>query len=144
MKMNATMRNLAIALAAIAAAILIWQYSTPSQTRNTALVDVKVPQLSAEARAGQKAFDANCAVCHGQNGAGTDRGPPLIHVIYNPGHHADEAFYFAVKNGVRSHHWRFGDMPAQPQVMDSDIAAIVHYVREMQRANGITMQPHRM
>jgi len=138
-----TIRNLTIAGALILTAIFIWQSFKPSPN-GTARVAVTIPDLTAEANTGKKVFDANCATCHGQNAAGSDRGPPLIHVIYNPGHHADEAFYFAAKNGVRSHHWRFGDMPAQPQVSDADIAAIVAYVREIQRANGITMQPHRM
>lgn len=68
-------------------------------------VAVKLPQLSAQAEAGKKAFASNCAQCHGANGAGTDKGPPLIHDIYNPGHHADEAFFMAAKFGVRQHHW---------------------------------------
>jgi hypothetical protein len=43
----------------------------------------------------------------------------------------------AVKNGVRAHHWRFGDMPPVEGVSDEDATKIVAYVRELQRANGI-------
>ncbi|HRY01632.1 MAG: cytochrome c [Hyphomicrobiales bacterium] len=107
-------------------------------------VAVKLPQLSAQAEAGKKAFASNCAQCHGANGAGTDKGPPLIHDIYNPGHHADEAFFMAAKFGVRQHHWRFGDMPPLPQASQDDIAKIVRYIRELQVANGITYRQHRM
>jgi mono/diheme cytochrome c family protein len=96
------------------------------------------------AEAGKAAFDANCSSCHGANGAGTDKGPPLIHDIYNPGHHADAAFVLAARKGVRRHHWPFGDMPPQPQVTDSQISAIIQYVRELQAANGISYRPHRM
>jgi hypothetical protein len=46
--------------------------------------------------------------------------------------------------GARQHHWRFGDMPAQLQVSKEQVATIIQYVREMQRANGITYQPHSM
>ncbi len=103
-----------------------------------------VPRLSMRAEIGKAAYDGVCAACHGADGVGTDQGPPFIHPIYNPGHHADEAFFRAAHDGVRAHHWRFGDMPAQPDVSDQKITAIVVYVREMQRANGIVTQEHRM
>ena len=82
-------------------------------------------------------FDANCAECHGQNAAGSDRGPSFVHKIYSPNQHADGAFYGAAMLGAVQHHWRFGNMPAQPQVNNNDVAAIVQYVRELQQANGI-------
>lgn len=100
--------------------------------------------LSAMAAQGKIAFDANCASCHGFNALGTQKGPPFIHDIYNPGHHSDMAFLLAAKRGVRRHHWPFGDMPPQPQVSDQELAAIVRYVRELQEANGITYRPHTM
>ncbi len=105
---------------------------------------VVVPALSASAERGKALFDKNCAECHGANGAGTDKGPPLVHDIYNPGHHSDEAFLIAVQRGVRQHHWPFGDMPRQPQVTKTDVSRIVRYIRELQTANGINYRPHRM
>ena len=78
------------------------------------------------------------------NGVGTNTGPPLVHDIYNPGHHDDRSFYRAVKSGVPQHHWRFGNMQPLPKVTESQIGAIVRYVRELQLANGITYRPHRM
>ncbi|GBE44866.1 cytochrome c [bacterium BMS3Bbin10] len=110
----------------------------------TALVDVRVPELSALATRGERAFNANCAQCHGKNAAGTDKGPALVHQIYNPGHHGDQAFVIAAKQGVRAHHWTFGNMPPLPLVSGAQIAAIVKYVRELQAANGIVTKPHRM
>lgn len=103
------------------------------------LAEVVLPQqLSAEAAVGKRGFDANCAACHGLNAAGRDgAGPPLIHVIYEPNHHGDRAFYVAALNGVRQHHWPFGDMPAVEGVTEADVASIVIYVREVQAANGI-------
>jgi len=103
-----------------------------------------IPQFSAAGLAGKAAFETNCSTCHGSNAVGTDKGPPLIHDIYNPGHHADESFVLAAKVGVRRHHWRFGDMPPQPQVTEGQVRSIVQYIRELQRANGITYRPHRM
>jgi cytochrome c len=105
---------------------------------------VKMPALSPMALSGQRAYDATCAKCHGAYGLGTDKGPPFLNPIYNPGHHSDEAFLRAVRNGVRQHHWRFGDMPAQPAVSDEEVQLIVRYVREVQQANGIVYQEHRM
>lgn len=105
---------------------------------------VTIPKFSALAARGKIAFDANCAQCHGRDATGTDKGPPFINRIYNPGHHGDEAFFLAARQGVRQHHWPFGNMPPQPQVTDEELAAIVRYVRELQEANGIFYQPHTM
>lgn len=108
------------------------------------VVEIKLPQLSAGAAQGQLDFAANCVSCHGENAAGSERGPPLVHDIYNPGHHRDAAFYLATRNGVRQHHWSFGNMPAQPQISEDEIASIILYVRELQQANGIVYRVHRM
>ncbi len=100
-------------------------------------VSVRIPELGQIARLGKEDFDNNCAACHGINAAGTENGPSFIHTVYRPGHHADFAFQRAVETGVRAHHWRFGNMPPQPQVSKQELARIVVYVRELQIANGI-------
>lgn len=104
-----------------------------------ALVDVILPASFTETeRNGQTAFNANCATCHGRNGAGRDgAGPPLVHVIYEPGHHGDQAFHLAAMNGVRAHHWSFGDMPPVEGISMTDLDFIVAYIRALQRTNGI-------
>ncbi len=115
----------------------------PQDTSNIAagapLVDVKIPAtFSAEALIGERAYNAKCAVCHGKNAAGQNGvAPPFVNQIYRPGHHGDVAFQLAVKNGVRSHHWRFGDMPPREGLTQADVKAIVAYIRELQRENGI-------
>ena len=103
------------------------------------IASVNLPdRFSVRAQQGQKIYDANCAACHGANAAGRDGfGPPLVHVIYEPGHHGDESFQRAVAFGVPAHHWRFGDMRPVGGLDRHDVAAIVAYVRELQRANGI-------
>ncbi|WP_273364703.1 c-type cytochrome [Simplicispira suum] len=134
-----------VAALAGGAALLWMQTQRHSQATSTnATQAVKVPEYSMMARAGLVAFEATCARCHGSNGTGTDKGPPLLHEIYNPGHHPDGAFVSAVRQGVRRHHWNFGDMPSQPKVTDREIAEIVRYVRELQVANGIVYREHRM
>ena len=84
-----------------------------------------------------KAYDRRCASCHGANASGTTKGPPLAHRIYEPSHHGDAAFHLAVRNGVAAHHWRFGNMPAQPQVAETEVDRIIAYVRWVQREVGI-------
>ena len=102
------------------------------------MAQVTVPELSGAALAGKTTFDQNCAACHGDNAAGREgMGPPLVHRIYEPSHHADPAFFLAVRNGVRAHHWRFGDMAPVAGVDDEQIETIIAYVRTLQRANGI-------
>lgn len=103
-----------------------------------ALASVTVPPLSGQAAQGAEIFAANCASCHGGDADGrAGVGPPLVHKIYEPGHHADGAFYLAVAQGVRQHHWTFGNMPPVAGVSNDEIARIVSYVRTLQRANGI-------
>ena len=106
--------------------------------------NIKIPTLSPLAAAGKIAYDKNCASCHGVNGVGTNQGPPFIHTIYNPGHHGDDAFFRAVRNGVAQHHWPYGDMPPRPDVTDKDVTAIVKFIRELQKANGIVYKKHMM
>jgi cytochrome c len=104
-----------------------------------AMVEVVIPaSFTAQEQMGETAFNAKCAACHGINGAGRDGiAPPLIHKIYEPGHHGDMSFQLAAMNGVRAHHWPFGNMPPVEGITRSVITNITAYVRAIQRANGI-------
>ena len=109
---------------------------------------------------GKQLFDQHCAACHGVdlkgNEKGDKKGPPLrhkvyepshhgdaafqlavLHKVYEPSHHGDAAFQLAAKNGVRAHHWPYGDMAPVPQVTPDDVAHITAYVRAEQRKVGI-------
>ncbi|MCK0097285.1 cytochrome c [Yoonia sp. F2084L] len=112
---------------------------TAINTENGVLANVLLPEtLSQNAQIGQLAFEAKCAACHGLNAAGQDGvAPPLVHVIYEPSHHGDEAFQRAAAMGVRGHHWPFGDMPPVEGITRGDVTMIIAYIRELQRANGI-------
>ena len=102
------------------------------------LVDVIVPVLNGDQKIGATAFAARCAACHGANASGKEgAGPPLVHRIYEPGHHAGMAFVLAAQNGVRAHHWPFGDMPPVAGITRAEVLSIITYVRTLQRANGI-------
>ncbi len=91
----------------------------------------------ADVQPGEAKFNANCAACHGARGVGTSQGPPLVHKIYEPNHHADVAFQRAAANGVRAHHWEFGNMPKIESVTPEDVDQIIRYVRWLQKQAGI-------
>ncbi|SLN11009.1 Cytochrome c [Falsiruegeria litorea R37] len=110
--------------------------SAPAE--GNAMVAIQMPPIEGNAAIGQRIFENACAACHGSNAVGIEgAGPPLIHVIYEPSHHADESFQRAVAMGVRSHHWKFGDMPPVEGLTRGDVAMVIDYIREIQRANGI-------
>ncbi|MGB5863141.1 MAG: cytochrome c [Sulfitobacter sp.] len=110
-----------------------------STAKGAPMVSVVLPaSFTEQEQIGETAFNAKCAVCHGDNAAGQDGiAPPLIHKIYEPSHHGDTSFQLAAMNGVQAHHWPFGNMPAVEGITPSDITNIIAYVRAIQRANGI-------
>lgn len=116
------------------------RYSAPVSQAGASVVVTDV-ELSAAGEAGQAVFAANCAACHGANVGGTNLGPPLIHRIYEPGHHPDPSIRLAVLSGVRQHHWSFGDMPAVAGVSASEVEQVICYIRELQYANQIIADP---
>ena len=95
------------------------------------------PDPSEMARAGEVLFNRNCSTCHGIGAVGTNQGPPLLDRVYHPGHHPDASFRNAVRNGVQSHHWNFGDMLPVPGVSAEEVEEIICYVRQTQRESGL-------
>ncbi len=93
--------------------------------------------LPAEFQEGETKFHTFCSGCHGPRGQGTNNGPPLVHKIYEPTHHADMAFQQAAARGVRAHHWKFGNMPKIEGVTPKDVTHIIGYIRWLQRQAGI-------
>ncbi|SMX27731.1 Cytochrome c [Pelagimonas phthalicica] len=141
-------KQLMIAAAIGAVGIGAWAFLPPKapptgqpQAANigAALVRVALPaSLSPNAQLGQRAYETVCVACHGEDGSGRNgMGPPLVHKIYEPSHHGDEAFQRAVALGVRAHHWSFGDMAPVSDFTRADVKMIITYLRELQRANGI-------
>lgn len=104
-------------------------------------VSVVVPDLSDAALQGADLFVAHCSECHGANAGGSSQGPPLVHKIYEPGHHADFSFLRAVDVGSAQHHWQYGDMAPVPGLSPEQVSKIVCYVRELQYANDIFTDP---
>ena len=96
-----------------------------------------VASAPVELREGEQKFNANCSLCHGIGGVGTTQGPSFLHKVYEPNHHGDEAFQRAAANGVKAHHWQFGDMPKIDAVKPGDVDHIVKYIRWLQKQAGI-------
>jgi mono/diheme cytochrome c family protein len=136
---NSKLYVITLVLALVAVAGYFWLYpGQPEVKTGQPIVVVNIPELSIASQSGKQAFDKYCASCHGSNAAGQEgRAPPLIHRIYEPNHHGDMAFFLAAKNGVRAHHWPFGNMPPVEGISEAEIQNIILYVRELQRANGI-------
>lgn len=141
-------QTVALAAVALATAVMISacgdepaaSYAAPSAPVQSVAILTDV-ELSAAAEAGQSVFAANCAACHGADVGGTNLGPPLVHRIYEPNHHPDPSIRLAVLSGVRQHHWAFGDMPAVAGVSADEVEQIICYVRELQYANQVFVDP---
>lgn len=97
----------------------------------------QAPKVPANLTLNKMLYDKFCTSCHGVDLKGTKKGPPFIHRVYHPGHHADGAFFLAAKNGARAHHWKFGDMPPVAGTNQEIVAAIVKYVRHVQKQAGL-------
>jgi len=129
----------------VAAGAVYWGLFTPSEPEMPlASKDLvapakssSMPTMASSNMTGRQLFEENCAACHGQNAQGTENGPPFLNRIYLPGHHSDMAFAFAAQNGVRSHHWNFGNMPKIEGVGEEEALKIAGYIRKLQRTVGL-------
>ena len=110
----------------------------PMTGENEFNIAAQNPVLVAE---GEVLYQAKCASCHGSDFRGTAVGPSFLSVVYQPGHHADGAFTLAALNGVRAHHWNFGDMAPVPGLSQEDMDRIIAFVRETQRLEGFEAYP---
>lgn len=125
-----------ITLLMVTALFILWKLAPGPEERLEGL-GLPEREVTASVRQGGVLFQANCARCHGADLDGTDQGPPLIHPYYRPEHHGDLAFYLAIAQGVRQHHWDFGDMPPVPEIPAEQVPHIVAYVRARQRDSGL-------
>lgn len=113
---------------------LAWLFLSPVGNHRA---ETEVVVVSATDPEGEVLFNANCAQCHGQGAAGSEQGPPLVHPIYEPGHHSDAAILRAIRQGAPQHHWSFGNMPPVQGLDDQEMLLIVAYVRALQELAGI-------
>lgn len=94
------------------------------------------PSGDVSAGRGADVYERSCASCHGADLRGSDLGPSLLSIVYEPSHHSDEAFRAAITGGSPQHHWNFGPMPAVGGVRGTDIDAVIAFVREQQELHG--------
>ena len=137
-------RNALILLLLIVSGLGLYAYQTHTAKQetmaqsNAPLVKVAIPELNASETQGKALYTQYCSSCHGANAAGQDNiAPSLVHKIYEPSHHGDQAFYLAALQGVRAHHWPFGNMPPVEGITEEEISPIIAYIRRLQRHNGI-------
>jgi mono/diheme cytochrome c family protein len=117
---------------------LLWLTGTLSFQREPPSVQLSTSKpVPRELATGETLFRLHCSICHGPSGVGTDQGPSFLWKIYVPSHHSDESFYLAVKQGVRAHHWLFGNMPALPHITEDEVSQIIPYVRWLQQQAGV-------
>ena len=90
-----------------------------------------------DADKGVEPFEKYCMMCHGTKGRGNEQGPPLVESVYRPDHHADLSFHFAVHDGVKSHHWNYGDMKPVPLITPEETEHVIAFIREEQKRVGI-------
>ena len=131
------MRKNRLAIAGLAAAVVVATAYFFMARDDADGGEVVIPTLSESGARGEVAYGRYCAACHGDRIDGTDKGPTLIHPVYHPGHHGDAAFVAAARRGARGHHWPFGDMKPVEGVSDAELADIIRFVREVQKANGL-------
>ncbi|MHB8916218.1 MAG: c-type cytochrome [Thiobacillus sp.] len=123
-----------VAPAAMLAFFGVASLPAPAQTMQFPMPS---PGLMPNPATGKALYKKNCAACHGVDLKGSDKGPPFLHRVYEPSHHGDIAFQLAAKNGVRAHHWQFGDMKPVFGITPDDVAHITAYIRTVQRKAGI-------
>lgn len=97
--------------------------------------------VAGDSALGAEVYAESCASCHGADLRGTDRGPSHLSIVYEPGHHSDESFRAAIRDGSPQHHWRFGDMPPVEGLDDDQIDAVIAHVREVQEREGFEPYP---
>ncbi len=99
------------------------------------------PERSAASQDGSALYASSCASCHGSDLRGTDEGPSHLSIVYEPNHHGDDSFRSAIRNGAGQHHWNFGDMEPIDGLDDTEIDAIIAFVRSEQEREGFESYP---
>ncbi len=91
---------------------------------------------SRSANEGAPAYDHFCSHCHGSEGQGGDRGPPLVHPLYDIGGRTDLMYFTAIRRGAAEKHWEFGPMPPVRNITPRQASAVVGFIAELQAFNA--------
>lgn len=98
-------------------------------------------EYAALVESGQELYRADCAVCHGVDLTGASTGPSLLSEVYAPERLSDLSFADAIRMGAPTRYWDFGPMPPIAGFSESDVEAIVAYVRESQSTRSLEPYP---
>lgn len=79
---------------------------------------------------GEEVFADNCQTCHGPEARGGLAGPPLVHEMYQD--LTDDDIRTVIAQGKAPENWEFAAMPPIPGLDDSEVAAVIAYVRQQQ------------
>lgn len=131
------LRGVVAVLTLLLATIFITGCDAPDPEAARARMHLPPPGFVGHAGTGRSLFVANCSKCHGSELTGTDKGPPLLHKLYRTSHHADLTIHFAVRDGVKQHHWQFGNMPPVEGLSPEQVEHIVSFIRQQQHKAGI-------
>ncbi len=103
------------------------------------------PSENAAPASGETLYKMFCCACHGASGRGD--GPAAKTIEGNPRDFWHERFrYVSAKNGVPTQEdliqtistgRRFGEMPANPQLTESEVLAVADYIRGINRAGWV-------
>ncbi len=94
-------------------------------------------QLDSSLRNGQRYFQQNCAVCHGDagigNGPATKYGVPGISIVYDGTKARSDGYIYGMLRNGR------GSMPSYNRIEEPDRWDVVNYVRGLQGSLGRTV-----
>jgi len=98
---------------------------------------VKVEKIAMDMPGYQLYMDNGCSNCHGDKLQGGTNGPPLVYPMYKRTSHSKGRFFVSIRNGVKQDHWYFGDMPANPQLTDSEIDDLISFISKSIKLNDL-------
>ena len=132
---RSNLAGIGLLIAVVTFAIVLTACATDSTKSNRSSKTVPA------AGGGAALYEQHCGSCHGVDLKGTARGPSQLSVVYAPDHHPDESYRSAIANGVRAHHWSFGDMPPVKGLSADQVDEIIAYIRAQQRKHGFEAYP---
>lgn len=133
-KRPSNLAGLGLLTAVVALAIVLTACAAGSATSEHS--SESVPMLG-----GAALYEQHCGGCHGVDLKGTDRGPSQLSVVYAPDHHPDESYRSAIANGVKAHHWSFGDMAPVKDLSPDEVDELISYIRAQQDQHGLEPYP---
>jgi mono/diheme cytochrome c family protein len=142
-----------LAAFAVLAVVLLGRVVSSQESKNPAAAAVKNPVAATpeSVAAGKRAYDANCASCHGNRAQGAERAGLVISIIQEQGGKqppdltddkwdngsTDGEIYTVIKKGLPPTMMAGWD----GRIPDTDIWSIVHYLRALAENTDVAVAP---